>query len=143
MKRRNPMLAGFLNMVIPGSVHIYVGNDRRKFILSFIGGTLMIFLAFMAGNNIQSMRVYTLPQGVCLGILILLVFGYLFNNGMKKASRLNSEIDSAAHYQSLRTDTSSDDPVIELADLQRQRDEGLISIERYEAKKAEIESKKE
>jgi hypothetical protein len=143
VERRNPLLAGFLNMVIPGSSHIYVGNDRRKFIPSFIGGTLMIFLAFMVGDNIQRMRVYTLPQGVCMGILVLLVFGYLFNNGMKKASRRNSEIDSAAHYQSLRTDTSSDDLAIELANIQKQRDEGLISIERYEAKKAEIESKEE
>jgi len=141
MNRRNPLLAGLLNMLIPGSSHIYVGNDRRKFILSFIGGALMIFLAFMVGNNIQKMSVYTLPQGVCMGILILLVLGYLFNNGMKKASRRNGEIDSAAYYQSMRTDTSSDDRVTALADLQKQRDEGLISIERYEAKKAEIESK--
>lgn len=142
MKRRNPLVAGLLNMLIPGSSHIYVGSDRRKFILSFIGGTLMIVLAFMVGSNIQKMRVYTLPQGVCLGILVLLVFGYLFNTGMKKANRRNSEIDSAAHYQSLRTDISSDDPAIELANIEKQRDEGLISIERYEAKKAEIESKK-
>ena len=143
MKRRDPLLAGLLNMLIPGSSHIYVGNDRRKFILSFIGGALMIFLAFMVGNNIQKMRVYTLPQGVCVGILVLLVFGYLFNNGMKKASRRNSEIDSAAHYQSMRIDASSDDRDIELANIQKQRDEGLISIERYKAKKAEIESKEE
>jgi len=143
MKRRNPLLAGLLNMLMPGSSHIYVGNDRRKFIQSFIGGALMIFLAFMVGNTIQRMDLYTLPQGVCMGILFLLVFGFLFNTGMKKANRRNSEIDSAAHYQSLRTDTSSDDLVIEMANIQKQRDEGLISIERYEAKKAEIESKKE
>jgi hypothetical protein len=143
MKRRNPLLAGLLNTLIPGSSHIYVGSDRRRFILSFIGGTLMIVLAFMVGNNIQKMRVYTLPQGVCLGNLVLLAFGFLFNNGMKKANRRNGEIDSAAHYRSLRTDTSSNDPMIELADLERQRDEGLISIARYKAKKAEIESQEE
>lgn len=143
MKRRNPLLAGLLNMLIPGSSHIYVGDDRRRFILSFIGGTLMIVLAFMVGNNIQKMRVYTLPQGVCMGSLVLLAFGYLFYNGMKKANRRNGEIDSAAHYQSLRTETSSDDRATTLADLERQRDEGLISIARYEAKKAEIESNEE
>jgi hypothetical protein len=33
--------------------------------------------------------------------------------------------------------------MIELADLERQRDEGLISIARYKAKKAEIESQEE
>jgi len=144
MKRRNPLLAGLLNMLIPGSSHIYVGSDRRRFILSFIGGALMIFLAFMVGNNIQKMALYTLPQGLCMGILFLLVFGYLFNNGMKKANRRNSEIDSAAYYQSLRTDLSEDeDPITKLANIQRQREEGLISKEQEEIKEARLKSKKE
>ena len=113
----------------------------RRFVLNFIGGALLIFLAFMVSNNIQRMAIYTLPQGVCMGILFLLVFGFLFNTGMKKASRRNSEIDSATHYQSMRTDTSSDDQATALADLQKQRDDGLISTEQQERKKKEIESK--
>jgi len=142
MKRRNPLLAGLLNMLIPGSSYIYVGNERRRFILYFFGGILLIFLAFMVGSTIQRMDLYTLPQGLCMGILFLLVFGYLFNTGMKKASHRNGEIDSAAHYKSLRTDTSSNDRATALADLQRQRDEGLISIEQQERKKTEIETEK-
>ena len=144
MKRRNPLVAGLLNMLIPGSSHIYVGSDRRRFILSFIGGALMIFLAFMVGNNVQKMRVYTLPQGVCMGVLVLLVFGFLFNNGMKMANRRNSEIDSSAHYQSLRTDLSEgEDPITKLANIQRQREEGLISKEQEEIREARLKSKKE
>jgi hypothetical protein len=142
MKRRNPLLAGFLNMLIPGSSHLYVSNNWLKFILFFIGNIFMIFVAILLGNNIQEIKEYTLPQGLCTGILLLGIFAFLFYSGMKKASILNSETDSAAHYQSLRPNISKDDPVARLAKLQRQRDEGLISSEQQETQKAEIESKK-
>jgi hypothetical protein len=96
----------------------------------------------LLGNNIQNVREYTLPQGLCTGTLLLGIFVFLFYSGMKMASRRNSETDSARHYQSIRTPISNDDPIARLAKLQRQRDEGLISTEQQEAKKAEIESKK-
>ncbi len=142
MKRRNPLLAGFLNMLIPGSSHLYVSNNWLKFILFFIGGIFMIFIAVLLGNNIQNIREYTLPQGLCTGTLLLGIFAFLFYSGMKEASARSGEIDSAAHYQSLRPNISKDDPITRLAKLQRQRDEGLISSEEQEVKKAEIQSKK-
>ena len=143
MKRRNPLLAGFLNMLIPGSSHLYVSNNWLKFILFFIGNVFVIFIAVLLGNNIQNIREYTLPQGLCTGTLLLGIFAFLFYSGMKNASVRNSETDSAAHYQSLRPNNiSKDDPVARMAKLQRQRDEGLISSEEQEVKKAEIESKK-
>ncbi|RJP49043.1 MAG: SHOCT domain-containing protein [Anaerolineaceae bacterium] len=142
MKGTNALLAGFLNMLIPGSSNLYVRGDWRKFILSFIGYGFMIFVTILIGNNIQYLREYTLPQGLCTGGLLLAVFAFLFHTGMKEASIRNSEIDSAAHYQSMRSDTSGDDPVAKLAKLQRQRDQGLISDEQQETKKAEIESKR-
>jgi hypothetical protein len=143
MKRRNPLLAGFLNMVIPGSSHLYVSNNWPKFILFFVVNVFVIFVAVLLGNNIQEIKEYTLPQGLCTGTLLLGIFAFLFYSGMQKASALNSETDSAAHYQSLRPNNiSRDDPVARLAKLQRQRDEGLISSEQQETQKAEIESKK-
>ena len=143
MNRRNPLLAGLLNMLIPGSSHLYVSKNWRKFILFLIVYSFMIFFVIMIGNNIQNIREYTLPQGLCTGILLLGVYAFLFFNGMKEASTRDSEIDSAAHYLSMRTDTSKGDPIAKLARIQRQRDEGLISSEQQDAKKAEIELKEE
>lgn len=142
MKRRNPLLAGFLNVIVPGSSHLYVSNNWQKFILFFVVNSLVIAGAILLGNNIQILREYTLPQGVCTGLFLLGIFAFLFYSGMKMASVRNSETDSAAHYQSMRSKTSEDDPIARLAKIQRQRDEGLISNEQQAAKKAEIDSKK-
>ena len=142
MKRRNPLLAGLFNVLIPGSSQLYVRNNWLRFGLFFVVYSLVIFIAALVGNNIQNVREYTLPQGVCTGTLLLGVFAFLFYSGMKMASDRNSDTDSAAHYESMRTQVSRDDPVARLAKLQRQRDEGLISSEQQEVKKAEIESKK-
>jgi hypothetical protein len=142
MKRRNPILAGFFNALIPGSSQLYVRNNWPRFILFLVVYSLVIFGAILVGNNIQNVREYTLPQGLCTSTLLLGIFAFLFYSGMKMASERNSETDSAAHYESMRTHVSKDDPVARLAKLQRQRDEGLISSEQQEAKSAEIESKK-
>lgn len=143
MKRRNPLLAGLLNMLIPGSSHLYVTNNWRRFVLFFVVNILIIFTAVLMGNNIQQIAEYTLPQGVCTGSLLLIVLGILFYKGMQLALARNSETDSAAHYQSTRPQVASgEDPITRMANLQRQRDEGLISEEQEESKKAEIESKK-
>jgi hypothetical protein len=142
MKRRNPLLAGLFNVLIPGSGQLYVKNNWLRFGLFFVVYSLVIFVTALLGNNIQNIPEYTLPQGVCTGTLLLGVFAFLFYSGMKMASDRNSDTDSAAHYDSMRTQVSKDDPVARLAKLQRQRDEGLISSEQQEVKKAEIESKK-
>lgn len=142
MKRRNPLWAGFLNALIPGSSHLYVRNNWLRFILFFVLFSLVIFVAILLGNNIQNVREYTLPRGLCTSTLLFAIFAFLFYNGMKMASERNSQTDSTEHYASMRTNISKDDPVTRLAQLQRQRDEGLISNEQQEKKKAEIESKK-
>lgn len=143
MKNRNPLLAGLFNMLVPGSSHLYVDNDRRKFILFFIGSIIIIAVAIVMGNNIQNTRSYTLPQGVCTGTLLLIIFAALFFNGLQAANARNGQSDSAARYQARRTTVSHDNQSTKLEKLQKQRDEGLISIEQYDVKKAEIESKKE
>ena len=142
MIRRNPLLVGLLNVLIPGSSHLFVSKDWGKFILFFIVYSSMIFASVLFGINIQNLRAYTLPQGLCTGILLVGVLVFLFYMGMKEASGRNREIDSATYYHSKRTNTSKEDPITKLANLQKQRDEGLISSEEQEVKKAEIESKK-
>jgi len=143
MKRRNPLLVGLLNIIIPGSSHLYVSGDWSKFIPYFVVYSLMILFAVLMGNNIQELKQYTLPQGLCTGILLVGVFTFLFYNGMKEAVNRDSEIDSAAYYQSMRTDLSEgEDPITKLANIQRQREEGLISKEQEEIREAQIKSKK-
>jgi hypothetical protein len=143
MKRRNPLLAGLFNVLIPGSSHLYVANNWPRFILFFIVNSIIIIVTLSLGNNLQTASRSNLPQGLCTGVLLLIVLGVMFYTGMKMALSRNAETDSAAHYQSLRHQKpSNDDPVARLARLQRQRDEGLISTEQQDAKKAEIEAKK-
>jgi hypothetical protein len=142
MKRRNPLLAGLFNVLIPGSSQLYVTNKWGKFLLFFVVYSLVIFSTVLLGNNIQQVREYTLPQGLCTGTFLLIIFAFLFYSGMKMANERNTQTDSAAHHRSKRTTTvSTDDPIARLAKLQKQRDEGLISSEQQEAKKAEIKPK--
>lgn len=143
MIRRNPLVAGLLNMLIPGSSHLFVSKDWGKFILSFVVFSFLIVAAVQLGNNIQKVREYTLPQGLCTGVLLAGVLAFLFFSGMRESTARNREIDSAAYYHSKRTDTSKGDQISKLANLQRQRDEGLISSEEQDTKEAEIKSKKE
>lgn len=143
MKRRNPLMAGLLNMLIPGSSHLYLRGDWGRFILFFFIYGLALVVAILVGSNIQNIRQYTLPQGVCTGVLVMGILAFLFYSGMKEASNRDKDIDSAAHYRSSRMDKSKDGKVAQLANLQRLRDEGLISNEEQEVKKAEIESKGE
>ena len=143
MKRRNPLLTGLLNMLIPGSSHLYVSKNWRKFILFLIVYSFMIFFCdHDRQQHPEYTGIYTASRTV-YWVLLLGMYAFLFLNGMKEASIRDSEIDSAAHYQSMRTNTSKGDPIAKLAKLQRQRDEGLISSEQQDVKKAEIESKEE
>jgi hypothetical protein len=140
MKRRNPLLAGLFNMLVPGSSHLYVDNDWKKFILYFIGSGVVIFIALLMGNNIQGVREYTLPQGLCTGSLLLIIFGVLFYTGMRAASNRNGQTDSAAYYKS-RRNASQDDMATRMEKLLKKRNEGLISKEQFDTEKGEIESK--
>ena len=141
MKRRNPLLAGLFNMLLPGSSHLYVDNDWVKFLQYFIGGGLAIAIAVVMGNNIQALQIYTLPQGICTGSLLVIIYAALFYFGMNAASARNSQTDSAAYYKSRRT-ASTDDRVVRMEKLLKKRNEGLISKEQYDSEKTEIEEKK-
>jgi hypothetical protein len=133
-EKKNPIVAGLLNMFIPGAGYLYVDNDRRRFITTLAGGILVIAVAVVLSNAIQNVRGYSLPQGLCTGVLLLLVFVPLFLTGQKIANQRNNMIDSTAHYNVLRTPSQGSDDA-RLGRIQKMRDEGLISEQEYDKKK--------
>ena len=72
-KTKNPLLAGLINVLIPGSSQLYVNNDRAKFIRAFVVGAIALTVAVLLGSLIQNTRGYSLPQGVCMGSLVTAV----------------------------------------------------------------------
>jgi hypothetical protein len=142
MKRRNPIITGLLNALIPGFGHVYVSNAWGRFIPILLGSGILIFVAYLLGNAIQNIRNSTLPTGLCPGVLILAIPVTLFFGGMKLANTRNNETDGAAYYQSRRTLSTKESMVVKLQKLLKQRKEGLISDEQYDSQKADIEKKK-
>ena len=41
-EKKSPIIAGVINMLIPGGGHFYVNNDRNKFVKTFAGSVLLI-----------------------------------------------------------------------------------------------------
>ncbi len=101
-KNKNPLLAGLINVLIPGSSQLYVSNDRARFFRSFLMGAGTFIIAVILGNLIQNTRGYSLPQGVCMGSALTLVAVILFISGVRVAGEHNSETNNAAYYNSLR-----------------------------------------
>jgi len=140
-EKKNPLIAGVLNMLIPGAGYLYVDNDRNKFIKTFIGGVLLIAVMVTLSNAIQNIHGYSLPQGICIGSLLLIVLVPLFLTGQKSANMRNNMIDSTAQYNTHRA-SSQDNGEAGLSKLQKMRDEGLISEQEYQKKKNNISAKK-
>jgi len=140
-EKKNPLIAGVLNMLIPGAGYLYVDNDRNRFIKTFIGGILLIAVMVTLSNAIQNIRGYSLPQGICTGSLLLIVLVPLFLIGQKSANMHNNMIDSTAQYNTHRA-PSKDNGEAGSGKLQKMRDEGLISEQEYQKKKNNISAKK-
>ncbi len=139
--KKNPLLAGIFNMLVPGSINIYIRREWRKFILTFIGMVLVLAIAVWLGASLQSARSFSLPQGVCPGILALIVLVPLFINGLKAATEYNKILGDDVLYQS-RKPVSQDDDDEQLKKIQKMRDEGLISEQQYNTRKSKVVSKK-
>jgi uncharacterized membrane protein len=136
-EKKNPIVAGALNMFVPGSGYLYVDNDRNRFIKTLIGGVLLIAVMIALSNAIQHIRGYSLPQGLCMGSLLLLVLIPLFLIGQKTAHLHNDMVDDTAQFNTRRaTSQGSDDA--RLGKIQRMRDEGLISEQEYQKKKRDL-----
>ena len=101
-KSKNPLLAGLMNVLIPGSSQLYVNKDIGKFIIGLVIGGGALVLAVLLGNMVQNARGYMLPQGVCMGSMILVVVIVLFINGRKVAKERNSENIDSARYNVMR-----------------------------------------
>jgi len=138
---KNPLLAGLMNVVIPGSSQLYVNKDWGRFISAFVIGVVAFIAAIWAGNTVQTARGYPLPQGVCPGILLLIIIVVLFLSGHRTAKGHNTEVKSAAFYNSKRTVSHESDEK-QHAQIQKMRDEGLISEEEYDEKNAKVGEKK-
>jgi len=138
---KNPLLAGLINVVTPGSSQLYVNHDWGRFIGAFIIGVVAFVAAIWGGNTVQSARGYALPQGLCTGILLMAVIVVLFLSGHGTAKGRNTEVNTAAFYNSKRTVSHESDEK-QHAQIQKLRDEGLISEEEYEEKNAKVSSKK-
>jgi len=137
MEKKNPLIAGLLNMVVPGLGHLYVLNDLRRFIMTLIGGIAAIVVLVLIGNVIQNSTDVSLPQGVCSGILVLVVLVPLFLNGQKIATQHNRRMDNAARYDSKQHGSAKD----QLAKNQDMRDKHMISEQEYESRRDDISSK--
>ena len=138
MEKKNPLLAGLFNMLVPGSGYWYVDQDRERFIKTLIVGIAAIAALIVLGNIIQNTTGFPLPQGLCIGILLLMGLVPLFRNGQKAAIHHNFVLDNAVLYTA-RQRGNDEAPLARNQDL---RDKGLISEQEYDSHKDSITSKK-
>ena len=137
MEKKNPLLAGLLNMLVPGSGYWYVNRDRGRFIKTLILGIAAITALIVVGNIFQSTIGFPLPQGICFGILLLIVLVPLFQSGQRSAMHHNFVQDNASMYNARQRGTDE----AQLARNQNLRDKGLISKQEYDSRKGGISSK--
>jgi hypothetical protein len=138
--KKNPLLAGLFNVLVPGSVNIYINKKWRKFILTFTGMVIVLAIFVWVGVSLQGSRSFSLPQGVCPGVLALIVLVPLFLNGLNVAREHNKILDDEVLYDS-RKPVSQDDDNEQLQKIQKMRDEGLISEQQYNTRKSKVDSK--
>lgn len=138
MEKKNPFLAGLFNMLVPGSGYWYVEQDRWRFIKTLITGIIAIAAMIVVGTILQNTTGFPLPQGLCVGILLLIVFVPLFLAGQKVAIHHNFVIDNAGMYNTRQRGNKE----AQLAKNQDLRDKGLISVQEYDSRKDNITSKK-
>jgi len=137
MDKKNPLLAGLLNMLVPGSGYWYVSQDLGRFVKTLIIGGLAIVAILVLGSLIPNMRGFPVPQSACVGILLLIVLVPLFVNGMNAAGRHNFALHNASLYNARQ----QGDETAQLADNQNLRDKGYISKQEYDSRKDSIKKK--
>lgn len=138
--RKNPFFSGLLNMLVPGSVYIYIRKEWRKFILTFVGVELVLAIFIWLGISIQSARYFNALQGLCPGILALFVMVPLFIAGQRAATEHNKILEDEVLYHSHQPVIQEDDND-QLKRIQKMRDEGLISEQQYIARRSRVGAK--
>lgn len=137
MDKKNPLLAGLFNMLVPGSGYWYVDHDRGRFIKTLLVGVVAIAALIALGVVLQNTTGFPLPQGLCVGILLLIVLVPLFLNGQKAAIHHNFVTDNASLYTARQHGTNE----AQLARNQHLRDKGYISEQEYDSRKDNITKK--
>ena len=138
MDKKNPLLAGLFNMLMPGSGYWYVDQDRERFIKTLIVGIAAVAAMVVLGTILQKTTGFPLPQGLCMGMLLLIVLVPLFLNGQRAAVHHNFVIDNASLYTARQRGNDE----AQLARNQNLRDKGYISEQEYDSRKDSIASKK-
>jgi hypothetical protein len=138
MEKKNPLLAGLLNMLVPGSGYWYVNRDGGRFIKTLTIGIAAIATLIILGNIVQHTTGFPLPPGLCLGALLLIALVPLFLKGQKAAVHHNLVLNNATLY----TDRQHGNNEAQFAKNQDLRNKGLISKQEYESRKDNIASKK-
>ena len=138
MEKKNPLLAGLFNMLVPGLGYWYVDQDRGRFLKTLIVGLIAIAAMIGLGTVLQNTTGFPLPQGLCIGILLLFVLVPLFRNGQRAAFHHNFVLDNAVMYNVRQRGTEE----AQLAKNQDLRDKGYISEQEYDSRKVGITSKK-
>jgi hypothetical protein len=141
MDNKNPLLIGLLNVLIPGSSQWFVNKDRSKFIKALLVGIAIFVIAILTANTVQHSKGYALPQGLCMGSLVMVVAVALFVSGYRIARERSNEKKEAAYYNSRRNSTRESDGTKQAA-TKKMRDEGLISEQEYDKKNEKTEPNK-
>jgi hypothetical protein len=134
MEKRNPLLTGLFNMLVPGICYWYVDHDRGRSIKAFTVGIALVACMIVLGNAIQTTRGYALPQGLCTGILLLIVLAPLFLMGQKIANQHNSAADNNAKFNANRPGWRASQEA-KLKRIGEMRDEGSLPEQEPENKK--------
>jgi hypothetical protein len=137
MDKKNPLLAGLFNMLVPGLAYWYVDKDRGRFIKTLIIGGTAIIVVIVIGTVLQNTTGFPLPQGICTGVLLLFVLVPLFLRGQSAANHHNFVMDSATLY----TARQSGNNEAQLARNQELRSKGYISEQEFESRKDSITKK--
>jgi uncharacterized membrane protein len=138
MEKKNPLLAGLFNMLVPGSGYWYVNHDRERFIKTLLIGIAVIAALVVIGAIMQSTTGFPLPQGLCIGILLLFVLVPLFRRGQQAAVQHNFVLDNAILYNTRQQGNTES----QLAKNQNLREKGYISEQEYNSRKENISPKK-
>lgn len=138
MEKKNPLLAGLLNMLVPGSGYWYVNQDRGRFTKTLIIGIAAITTAIILGSIIQNTTGFSLPQGLCVSTLLLFVLVPLFLKGQRVATHHNLLLNNTALY----ADRQHGNNEAQLAKNQDLRNKGLISKQEFDSRKDNLTPKK-
>ncbi len=89
---RNPFVAGLINVFVPGVSHLYVSRDWYRFITALVTNIFVLMITLATGVIAQETPKASLPQGVCMGILVGFFVAAMFFSGFNLARKNNETI---------------------------------------------------